>query len=66
MALMLTLASNFIAVFTIPITLSWLLGKMTAHSIVLSPFVLLKNLLLTVLAPSIGAYTLKTLIPGSF
>lgn len=64
MALMLTLMSNFVAVFTIPVTLSWILGHMTSNPIALSPLVLLKNLTLTVLGPTLAAYSLKTLITG--
>jgi len=64
MALMLTLISNFMAVFAIPLTLTWILGNMST-AVHLSPAVLLKNLTLTVLLPTLAAYSLKSSLGGA-
>ena len=66
MALLLTLISNFASVFTIPVTLSWLMGKISSGSVALSPLILLKNLTISVLVPTLAAYSLKTVISGSY
>eukprot|EP00210_Caulerpa_lentillifera_P009411 g8972.t1 len=62
MALLLTLLSNFIAVFTLPVSLSLLIGLTNQASV---PLTLLKNLVQAVLAPTLLAYFAKSLVNGS-
>lgn len=61
MALLLTLMSNFFAVFTIPISLSLVIGFSNQAAV---PLVLLKNLIQAVLAPTLLAYLAKSWIKG--
>lgn len=61
MALLLTLMSNFFAVFTIPISLSLVVGFSNQTAV---PLVLLKNLIQAALAPTLLAYFAKSWIKG--
>lgn len=62
-ALLLTVASNLLSVFTIPVALSFVLG-VGAGVANFSPLALFKSLLLTVLAPLLAGVAIQTGVPG--
>jgi predicted Na+-dependent transporter len=63
MALLLTVATNFAAVFTLPFTITRLLGPSLGPS--MSPWPLLAQLTTSVLLPTIIGATARACIPGA-
>lgn len=63
LALLLTLGTNMLGIFTIPFALSALLGT-AGGSVQLDPFPLLKQLLQTILLPTIAGACARAFIPG--
>ncbi|GMH32732.1 hypothetical protein BSKO_00566 [Bryopsis sp. KO-2023] len=64
MAILLTIASNFLGVFTVPFSLPFVLGKATSGKVALSSAQLLAQLIKTVLVPAAIGYTFRASIGG--
>ena len=64
-ALLLTVSTNFLAVFTLPFTITYLLGA-SAGASPMSPWPLLLQLLHSVLLPTLVGVSMRACIPGAW
>jgi sodium/bile acid cotransporter 7 len=65
LALLLTVSSNMLGIFTLPFMLSLVLGT-SANGVQLSPWPLLLQLVQTILIPMIVGASMRAYIPGEF
>ncbi len=63
LALLLTVSSNLLGIFTMPFILCQLLGAL-GSAVTMKPGPLLANLLKTILAPLLAGATIRSSIPG--
>ena len=64
LALLLTVASNLLGIFTMPFVLCQLLGSTSGSAVSLKPGPLLQNLLKTILVPLIVGASFRAAVPG--
>jgi sodium/bile acid cotransporter 7 len=65
LALLLTVSTNMLGVFTMPFTLPALLGPALAGSVRLEPLPLLVKLVKTILVPSLVGASIRAFVPGA-
>lgn len=64
LALLLTVASNLLGIFTMPFVLCQLLGSTSGAAVTLKPGPLLQNLLKTILVPLLIGASIRAVVPG--
>lgn len=64
LALLLTVASNLLGIFTMPFVICQLLGSSTGSAVAIQPGPLLKNLVKTILVPLVAGASVRATVPG--
>ena len=59
------MSTNLAGIFTLPFTLSWLLGTGAPSAVVIAPGPLLRSLLRTILAPLLAGVAARAAVPGA-
>lgn len=65
LALLLTVATNMLGVFTLPFLLPALLGPSLAGSVALEPLPLLAKLVQSILLPTLAGAAVRAFVPGA-